>query len=58
MKGVADFILAALNYSNGEYTPAEIEELLLLVDAYEEDSVKKNFKLLNLPQKEVEYEDD
>jgi len=58
MKGVADFILAIMNYSSGEYTPAEIERFIMLVDAYEDDPKRPEFKLINLPPKEIEYEDD
>jgi len=58
MKGVADFILAIMNYSGGEYTPADIERMIMLVDAYEDDPKRPEFKLINLPPKDVEYEDD
>ena len=33
MKGVADFVLAVLHYSQGEYSVEEIEDLILLIEA-------------------------
>lgn len=47
MKGVAEFILTVLHYTDGQYTPEEIEELLLILEAYSDE--KPDLKVINLP---------
>ena len=47
MKGVAEFILTVLHYTDGQYTAEEIEELLLIIEAYSDE--KPDLKIVNLP---------
>jgi len=44
---VAEFVLTVLHYSDGQYSPKEIEELLLILEAYSDD--KPDLKIVNLP---------
>lgn len=46
MKGVSEFILTVLYFTDGQYTPEEIEELLLIIEAYSDD--KPDLKIVNL----------
>ena len=47
MKGVGEFILTVLYYSDGEYTPEDIENLLVIINEYSDD--KPDLKIVNLP---------
>ncbi len=47
MKGVPEFILTVLYYTDGQYTPKEIEKLLLIIEGYSDD--KPDLKIVNLP---------
>lgn len=50
MKGLAEFILTVLHYTDGQYTPDDIEALLLLLETYSDE--KPDLKLINLPERE------
>ena len=50
MRGVGEFILTVLYYTDGQYTPDDIEALLLLLEAYSDE--KPDLKLINLPDLE------
>ena len=56
MKGVADFVLAVLHYSQGEYSVEEIEDLILLIEAYEDEKDRPPFTLITMPMAD-EYDD-
>jgi len=47
VKGVAEFILTVLYYSDGQYTPEDIENLLVIINEYSDD--KPDLKIVNLP---------
>jgi hypothetical protein len=47
VKGVPEFILTVLYYTEGKYTPKEIEKLLLIIEGYSDD--KPDLKIVNLP---------
>jgi len=47
VKHVAEFILTVLYYSDGQYTPEDIENLLVIINEYSDD--KPDLKIVNLP---------
>ena len=47
MKGLPEFILTVLYYTDGQYTPEDIENLLVIINEYSDD--KPDLKIVNLP---------
>jgi len=45
---ISEFILTVLYYTDGQYTPEEIEALLLLLEAYSDE--KPDLKIVNLSE--------
>ncbi len=58
MKGVGEFILSVLYYSEGTYTPEQIENLINLIDKYETGTSKADLRVIKGPDPMEEYEYD